>query len=111
MADLTEKYDLSFFDATADAEHRYPNESIGYITKNDDYVALENTADEPHEEAFGSGLDPRAIPDIVVFVHSHPDRPNTPSALDQRQQKAWNVPWAIISVIEGKAGEWRIFGD
>ena len=111
MDRLLTKYDLGFYEATLEAEAAYPNECIGYISKHDEYVPLENVAEDPTKEAYAGNFDPRRIPEMAVLVHSHPDATNEPTPFDLQQQKLWGIPWAIINVNKGKAGKWRVFGD
>jgi len=105
----------------AHAEQEYPRESCGFILGDDEYVPMENIADEPLtnykidvvEYLTYSHMGLRAI------IHSHPDGPEYPTKADMESQVRTAVPAGIVpvKVYKGatetvlKAGKTILFGD
>lgn len=81
----------------ADARARYPEEACGAVTPNG-YLPLPNLAAERR-----TSFDCRAGCDelqmagqLLAVVHSHPDGPEAPSAMDIASQRTMDVPWGLV---------------
>ena len=85
------------------AADEYPREACGLVISGE-YFPCANRSTEPdqafqiHGSEFGE-LSMRGT--VQAVVHSHPDGPEYPTALDMRQQLATGVPWGITPVFDG----------
>ena len=87
----------------ADAIKRYPQEACGFITLGGNYVSCANVAADPVADF---ELAPEVVAELIVtrdvaaIVHSHPNGPDHPTAVDMRCQmeSELEVPWGIVSV-------------
>lgn len=89
------------------AEREYPRESCGLIVDGE-YVPCRNSAQTPAEHFVISPSDYKSAMqrgDIVAVIHSHPDYPAVASAADIAGCEESQLPWAIIPVENGRAGE------
>lgn len=85
-----------------DAISRFPHESCGLILRAEEgrftYLAADNLSSSPTDEFH---IDERLvlanIGRLVAIVHSHPNGPDCPSEADMRQQRAYGVPFGIVS--------------
>ncbi|MER9176308.1 C40 family peptidase [Mesorhizobium sp. M0955] len=110
---LAVTYASAFEAAKQHAREQFPKESCGVIVKGA-YIPLENIAPDPltHFEVDSAAyLTVTSGKTVNCLVHSHPDGPFYPSALDMQTQMAMQVPWAIIAVDEGRVGEPVVWGD
>lgn len=91
----------------------FPNESVGIVV-NDEYVALENTHENP-ENHF------RIAPEVLVeyegqiqsVIHSHnvDKHPGHPSEADIATQMQWNIPFGIQLINSQGPGNIIWYGD
>lgn len=100
----------------------YPEECVGAITP-EGYAPLPNVATDPQgvvdpsewrRRRFDGGrrvVELIAAEQLLALVHSHPDGPEGPSALDQRQQTAMSIPWGICACNAEVASEPYFWGD
>lgn len=97
----------------AHAEAEYPNESCGLIVavgNKEKYIPCKNCAPKGTDN-FQISPQQRAeaedIGQILAVVHSHPDWQATPSPADlvMCEQDPEKLPWVIVSVIDGVAGD------
>jgi len=93
----------------------YPHESCGLICiirGKERYIPCRNTAETASEHFQLSAEDYANAEDrgeITHIVHSHPDVAARPSEADKVACEASGLPWAIVSVIDGIAGEINVF--
>ena len=96
-----------------DAEARYPEEACGIVTSAG-YEAQPNLAAEP-EMNFEMPLEVArriAAGDVLAVAHSHNERClDHPSTEDQRQCLEMALPWGLVLVRDGRAGEPFWWGD
>ena len=104
-------YPTQFAEAERYFVSKYPNEAMGYISNKGDFVPLENDSLYPDSHAVHYDFSPKQYIETVIFLHSHPNRDETPSPFDLRHQKRWRKPWGILSIKEGKKDKWHIWGD
>lgn len=107
-------YRAAFEDAREHAREAYPQESVGVIVDGA-YVRLKNIAADPEKTFEVAGPEYLAATTgkrVDFLVHSHPNGPFYPSALDMQQQILMQVPWAIIACDQdGRVGEPIAWGD
>lgn len=72
----------------------YPHESCG-IVRNGIYEPMVNNDPDP-ANAFDFERAVLTDPAVQAIVHSHPDGPLYPSALDMEQQLAMDIPWGLV---------------
>ncbi|WP_052692146.1 Mov34/MPN/PAD-1 family protein [Teredinibacter purpureus] len=97
--------------AMAHAQASYPNESVGFVTKQG-YVPLKNVASNPRASfSVARHQVKKYRGQVLAVIHSHPDGPYYPSASDMRGQLDWGVPWGIIYVEKGSPVEPFFWGD
>ena len=83
-------------------ESVYPEEGCGVIVDGK-FKPLPNSATDKLN-AFE--IADKDLPkNVEAVVHSHPDGRACPSEADMRGQIAMDIPWVIIQVIKGRAGE------
>lgn len=93
--------------AIAHAEAEYPRESCGVVVGRR-YFPCRNVAEQPgddfrmHRGDYSAAL---AAGEPSMIVHSHPNAPCTPSDLDRLGCEESGLPWAIIEVFAGRAGQ------
>lgn len=93
--------------AIAHAVECYPRESCGVITGGR-YRPCRNDAESPGEQFIINQQDYIAAlryGDLQAVIHSHPDWAAKPSDADRAACEESGVPWGIISVREGDAGD------
>jgi proteasome lid subunit RPN8/RPN11 len=103
----------AFEAAKKHARAEYPRESCGVIVDGV-YVPCDNTHADPETHfAIASDVYLRITTGRTVnfVVHSHPDGPLFPSALDMQTQIAMQVPWAIIALDEDRIAPPTVWGD
>jgi len=87
----------------AHAAREYPRECCGLVIVErgrERYVPCRNLAVSASEHVIVSPEDYALAEDrgeILSVIHSHPDYPATPSALDKTSCEASGLPWTIIS--------------
>lgn len=94
----------------AHAEAEYPNEACGLIVKagrREVYRPCRNMGGKANHfvmdpEDYAAAEDEG---DVLAIVHSHPDFPARPSEADRVACEASELPWVIVEVREGVAGE------
>lgn len=94
-------------EALQHAEKEYPRESCGLIV-NGRYWPCRNIAASQGEHFIIDPSDYKAAlrsGDVEAVIHSHPDWPAAASITDRVACEESGVPWAIIPVEQGKAGE------
>lgn len=98
----------------AHAEAEYPKECCGLVLavkRKEVYFPCSNTAQGT--DHFVIGADDYAEAEdtgrVVMVVHSHPDHSAEPSEADRVSCEASGLPWLIVSVMAGAAGEIREF--
>ena len=78
----------------------YPEEACGAVTP-EGFMPLENCAPaERRSRSFDCHLAAAALQAegrLLALVHSHPDGPVSPSAMDIQQQMAMDVPWGLVA--------------
>jgi proteasome lid subunit RPN8/RPN11 len=94
-------------DAYQHALCEFPRESCGVVIEvagRAKYWPCDNLSNatscfmlSPHDYAAASD-----IGEVVAVVHSHPQMPSTPSAIDVQACEASGLPWHIVSVPEGR---------
>jgi proteasome lid subunit RPN8/RPN11 len=83
------------------ALEQYPHESCGIITKDMNYVALQNHHDDPASNFMISPSDwLRYSNEIFGVIHSHTNGNMSPSHQDMVSQSATAVPWGVVLVDE-----------
>lgn len=93
--------------AIAHAEREYPRESCGVVVGRK-YYPCRNTAATPaehfvmHKDDYAQAL---AAGEPRLIVHSHPDYPCKPSDADRLGCEETGIPWGIVEVYNGKAGQ------
>jgi proteasome lid subunit RPN8/RPN11 len=93
--------------AIAHAVECYPRESCGVVVGGK-YHRCRNDSEKPGEQFVINQHDylcALEYGDLQAVIHSHPDYPATPSDADKAACEESQVPWAIISVRDGMAGE------
>lgn len=102
----------------------FPEESCGWIIR-DEYIPSKNIADDPVNHKEGDNtcgcrlcmfrVDKKDVakylPKADMLIHSHPNGPLWPSQCDMASQMKMGLPWGIIPVEEGRAGDPEIWGD
>ena len=97
----------------ADAEARYPEECCGIVTQAG-YEPQPNLADDPqmHFRMSNEVAARIAEGEVLAVVHSHNERGlDHPSAEDQRQCLDMAIPWGVVLVRDGVAGEPFFWGE
>jgi proteasome lid subunit RPN8/RPN11 len=89
------------------ARERYPEEAVGFVNHQDQYVPLVNCADNPLVEFKADYIEE----DIKALIHSHPNHPASPSLADMQQQQAMDVPWGIVCCTAHEVSPITWFGD
>ena len=99
------------------AEIEFPKESVGIVTLDGEYVPLVNVHATPDKSFAISDEDALAYHDnMAAVIHSHcligteidpMDGPLSagPSSADMRQQIEMELPWGIVTVIDGGSHE------
>lgn len=88
---------------------KYPEEGCGYVTKDNQFVPMENLAEDKINCFDMNSSILIEVPDIKAIIHSHTYDPNkppevdprTPSKADMQGQIDTNVEWGIV-VTEGE---------
>lgn len=75
----------------------YPQEAVGVI-KDGAYVACQNIATDTRDAFRLAGPEWGALQPVEALIHSHPDGPDHPSALDMEQQLTTGIPWGLTKV-------------
>lgn len=117
--------------ARAHAVTAYPEESVGVILSDGEYLPLTNTAEDP-KTAFNVSEDELAPyrlsgsdkdqPSIVCLIHSEPYEPDEidhrdgplmrgPSKTDMLAQQAWEIPFGLTVAVNGEAHGPVFWGD
>ncbi len=119
--------------ARAHAVTAYPEESVGAILSDGEYLPLTNIAENP-KEAFDVSEDeigpyrksPEGLktdqPHIVCLMHSEPYEPHEidhrdgplmrgPSKADMLAQQAWEIPFGLTVAVNGEAHGPVFWGD
>lgn len=97
----------------AHAERDYPREACGFVVakgRKEQYIPCENLSAVPGEQfrmSQTAWADAEDTGKILALVHSHPDQDAALSEADRVACEATGVPWVVISVREGIAGEIR----
>lgn len=97
----------------AHAERDYPREACGFVVANgrkEQYIPCENLSTKPWERFHMSReawADAEDVGKILALVHSHPDEDAALTEGDMAACEVSRVPWVVISVREGVAGEIR----
>jgi proteasome lid subunit RPN8/RPN11 len=78
------------------AMEAYPYEACAFIIQNK-LVPVKNISSDPHEQFELSTEDSQLAIKAQGFIHSHPDGPMYPSALDMLSQKSCNIPFGILT--------------
>lgn len=99
-------------DAFAHAKEVYPHESCGVFVA-DKYVPLKNTSKTPTTDFVLDNVSFAKLfieKKIQAIIHSHPNGPAYPSALDMKTQLETKLPWGIIVTDKGEPTEWFWLG-
>jgi len=97
-------------DLHAHALQEYPRECCGLVIVRkgrERYVPCRNVATTPDEHFILSPEDYAAADDegeVTAIAHSHPDVPARPSQADRVGCEASELPWVIVSVMQGEDG-------
>jgi proteasome lid subunit RPN8/RPN11 len=97
----------------AHARSEFPKESCGLIVDGV-YQPCVNYAGDPLQDfQIASEVMQRAFVTgkLQAVVHSHPNGPYFPSALDMQSQITTAVPWIIVPLDEDRIGKFTIWGD
>lgn len=97
----------------ADAVARYPEESIGCISKGK-YIAFKNVAEKPRLMALPEREKYQNMlidGEIEAMVHSHPDAPFCPSKADMISQIEMAIPCGLVGVYNGACTRVALWGD
>lgn len=103
-------------DIKKDAIARHPEESCGFILRDEEkgfvYRPLKNLSPEPlNSFRIDERLVLRALPRLAAVVHSHPNGPDCPSETDMAQQIQYNIPFGIVSTDGSNCLEPFFWGD
>lgn len=93
------------------AAREYPKEAVWLITKKG-CRKVRNVHPDPenHFEVSKADLAKAALAGLLAVVHSHPDRPEVPSANDMQGQVNTDVPWGVLSCTAEGASDIRWWG-
>ena len=116
---MTDLYPAASVAAMAHAETEYPNESVGIVTLDGEYVPLVNTHPEPdrHFDISDDDLEEH-VGNIACVIHSHCYQSGEidpafigPSRADQIQRLEWGCPWGLVPCIDRRAEVPLYWGD
>ena len=106
------KATMSAFTKHALAE--FPREACGFVVqyqKGTKFIPVRNVHDTPESDFAVPGEDWAAAEDvgpILAFLHSHPQQSARLSDLDLRAQQYVKVPFGVLAVHDGVAGEFLL---
>lgn len=110
---LPDPYPAASVAARSHAEAEWPNECVGFVLNNGDYVPLTNIHPDPENHfAISQDDEDKYRDDKAAVIHSHcitagsfyaNDGPLAagPSAHDMRQQLVSGCPWGLVMVVDG----------